>query len=75
MKVLSTITQSEDPISCYGKPVERTDEIVYRIWVTVATDGIMGLSLIAGDGLTARANQHSLSALSNGRPRELFRDC
>ena len=25
------LTQSDDTISCYGKPVERTNEIAYRI--------------------------------------------
>ena len=52
-------TQSDDPISCYGKPVERTNEIAYPLISLVhytgltqrATDRIVGLSPKVGRGL------------------------
>ena len=43
-------TRSEDPIGCFLKPVERTNEIAYRIRVSTATDRIVGLSLIGIEG-------------------------
>ena len=52
-------TQSHDPISCHGKPVERTNEIkgyetslVPLHWFPVATDQIVGLSPTVDRGLT-----------------------